>query len=41
MQNRLSDIKYEPDNLFEYRGKDYLLENFKNLWKYSVEDFLK
>ncbi|CAD8099143.1 unnamed protein product [Paramecium sonneborni] len=40
MQNRLSDIKYEPDNLFEYRGKDYLLENFKNLWKYSVEDFL-
>ncbi|CAD8178176.1 unnamed protein product [Paramecium pentaurelia] len=35
---RLTQKKLEI-SLFSYKGKEYLLENFKNLWKYTREDF--
>ncbi|CAD8154071.1 unnamed protein product [Paramecium octaurelia] len=40
MQINIKKIRDEPNNQFNYQGKEYLLENFKNLWKYTLEDFL-
>ncbi|CAD8139182.1 unnamed protein product [Paramecium pentaurelia] len=40
MQINIEKIRNEPNNLFSYQGKEYLLDNFKNLWRYTCEDFL-